>query len=70
MKCSAGDDDYRDCDCFVVVILSHGMDDGVIYGTDDGTSIDKLTESLERCPSLAGKPKLFFIQVSSLSCYL
>ncbi|XP_056265983.1 caspase-3a [Pseudoliparis swirei] len=48
---------------FVCVLLSHG-DDGVFFGTDGSVELKYLT-SLFRgdcCKSLAGKPKLFFIQ--------
>ncbi|GAB1610140.1 caspase-7-like [Argonauta hians] len=50
--------------CFVCVILSHGEDDNVIYGTDDKIKLDNLIEMVlpDRCPGLIGKPKLFFIQ--------
>ncbi len=44
-------------------ILSHG-DEGIVYGTDFVVEIDTLLEPIKQCPSLRGKPKLFFIQVS------
>lgn len=52
---------------FVCVILSHG-DEGVIYGTDMPVRVQDLTVYFKgsRCPSLVGKPKLFFIQVRSM----
>ncbi|XP_065269312.1 caspase-8-like isoform X2 [Emys orbicularis] len=56
--------DHRDRDCFVCCILSHG-DKGIVFGTDgQETSIQALTTSFTgmNCPSLAGKPKVFFIQ--------
>ncbi|XP_044888406.1 caspase-8-like isoform X2 [Mauremys mutica] len=56
--------DHRDRDCFVCCILSHG-DKGIVFGTDgQETSIQELTTSFTgmNCPSLAGKPKVFFIQ--------
>ncbi|XP_036359068.1 caspase-3-like [Octopus sinensis] len=56
--------DHTKYNCFVCVILTHGEDDNQIYGTDDKVKLDTLVEMLlpERCPSLIGKPKLFFIQ--------
>ncbi|XP_006153097.1 caspase-8 isoform X1 [Tupaia chinensis] len=51
-------------DCFVCCILSHG-DKGIVYGTDgQEASIYELTSYFtgSKCPSLAGKPKVFFIQ--------
>nr|XP_002738921.1 PREDICTED: caspase-7-like [Saccoglossus kowalevskii] len=56
-------DDFSDCDCVAFVILSHG-DDGIVYGTDGKLEIDEITKffQADKCPTLAGKPKLFFIQ--------
>ncbi|NXF00908.1 CASP8 protein, partial [Smithornis capensis] len=56
--------DHRNMDCFVCFIFSHGEKDK-IKGTDDGfVNIKDLVScfSGSNCPSLAGKPKLFFIQ--------
>lgn len=56
--------DHNDKDCFVCCVLSHG-DQGIIYGTDgQKVSIYDLTSCFtgSRCSSLAGKPKVFFIQ--------
>ncbi|CAH1792905.1 unnamed protein product [Owenia fusiformis] len=60
----AGSMDHSQADCFACVILSHGNDNGEVYGKDATVSIDTLTEPLKgnNCASLAGKPKLFFIQ--------
>lgn len=59
----AAQKDHSEADCFVIVILSHG-DEGVIYGTNGTTKIESLTYHFKGdvCPTLAGKPKLFFIQ--------
>ena len=49
-------------DAFVCFILSHGTEDG-IYGIDDNTlSLQEIVDKFKDCESLAGKPKLFFIQ--------
>lgn len=55
--------DHSNCDCFVMVILSHG-DEGIVYGTDGFIKMDSLIAPLKAngCRSLVGKPKLFFIQ--------
>ncbi|GAB1284999.1 Caspase-8 [Apodemus speciosus] len=56
--------DHKNKDCFICCILSHG-DRGVVYGTDGReASIYELTSYFtgSKCPSLAGKPKIFFIQ--------
>lgn len=59
-----GSRDHRHRDCLVCCILSHGKEDSV-YGVDGiAVPIKQLTEPFDgtKCPSLAGKPKLFFIQ--------
>nr|XP_040031062.1 caspase-3-like [Gasterosteus aculeatus aculeatus]XP_040031063.1 caspase-3-like [Gasterosteus aculeatus aculeatus] len=55
--------DHSNSASFVCVLLSHG-DEGVIYGTDGFEKLDDLTKFFkgDRCRSLVGKPKLFFIQ--------
>ena len=55
--------DHTYFNCFVCIVLSHG-DRDVIYGVDGKTiSLDKLKDALvDNCPTLVGKPKLFFIQ--------
>ncbi|XP_033889802.3 caspase-7-like [Acipenser ruthenus] len=56
-------EDHRELACFACVLLSHGRE-GHISGTDTEIKI-RLLASLftgERCQSLFGKPKLFFIQ--------
>ncbi|KAJ8383098.1 hypothetical protein SKAU_G00038760 [Synaphobranchus kaupii] len=57
------EEDHRERACFVCVLLSHG-ENGTIYGTDKQVPLRRLTSLLtaKRCPSLEGKPKLFFIQ--------
>ncbi|XP_057355746.1 caspase-9 isoform X2 [Manis pentadactyla] len=63
--------DHSTLDCCVVVILSHGCEashrqlPGAVYGTDGcSVSIEKIVKIFNgaHCPSLGGKPKLFFIQ--------
>ncbi|XP_036110139.1 caspase-8 [Molossus molossus] len=56
--------DHNDKDCFICCILSHG-DKGIIYGSDGQEApIYELTSYFTglKCPSLVGKPKIFFIQ--------
>ncbi|XP_067405013.1 caspase-8-like [Emydura macquarii macquarii] len=56
--------DHSNMDCFVCCILSHG-EKGKVRGTDwNSASIKDLVSCFtgSNCPSLAGKPKLFFIQ--------
>lgn len=55
--------DYSEDDCFVVCVLTHG-DRGVLWGRDNRYAVDDLYSyfTADKCRSLAGKPKLFFIQ--------
>ncbi|XP_065736305.1 caspase-8 isoform X5 [Phocoena phocoena] len=56
--------DHNNKDCFICCILSHG-DKGIIYGSDGQEApIYELTSYFtgSKCPSLLGKPKIFFIQ--------
>ena len=56
--------DHAAYDCFACVILSH-CSTGIVYGVDgEKVTTSTLNEPFRAtsCPSLAGKPKLFFIQ--------
>ncbi|XP_071389613.1 caspase-8 isoform X2 [Centroberyx affinis] len=56
--------DHSQMDCLVCCILSHGQE-GSVYGVDgQAVQLRQLTEPFtgSQCPSLTGKPKLFFIQ--------
>lgn len=56
--------DHSNFDCFVCCLLSHGANGG-IYGTDSVLVEIKYITAMFKgvaCPSLANKPKLFFIQ--------
>lgn len=55
--------DHRDADCFVGVILSHGEKDK-IYGVDGPIETNDIFQYFKgfACETLAGKPKIFFIQ--------
>lgn len=63
--------DHSQYDCCVVIILSHGAEvshnrfPGAVYGVDGQfVPVQNITTYLDgqNCPSLQGKPKLFFIQ--------
>ncbi|XP_020795173.1 caspase-8 [Boleophthalmus pectinirostris] len=61
---STGMRNFYNDDALVVCVLSHG-EYGCVYGTDEKTvSLRELTQPFNshQAPSLAGKPKLFFIQ--------
>lgn len=53
--------DHSQMDCVVCCVLSHG-NEGSVYGVDGKTVLLKDLKDLVKCPSLAEKPKLFFIQ--------
>ncbi|NXA41304.1 CASP3 protein, partial [Eudromia elegans] len=57
------EEDHSKRSSFVCVLLSHG-EEGLIYGTDGPLELKALTSLFrgDKCKSLAGKPKLFFIQ--------
>ena len=61
---TVAEEDHSDADCFVCVILSHGVD-GYIYGYNGRVTLDSIFKNFkgDACPSLAGKPELFFVQV-------
>ncbi|NXE18789.1 CASP8 protein, partial [Ardeotis kori] len=57
-------EDHTNKDCFVCCVLSHGKK-GIIYGVDgQEVPIQELTTTFtgQNCRSLAGKPKVFFVQ--------
>lgn len=55
--------DHADHDCLLISILSHG-ELGYIYAKDTHYKLENIWSyfTAPRCPTLAGKPKLFFIQ--------
>jgi len=60
---SASLEDHSDADCILVAVLSHG-ELGILYSSDQPYKPDRLWShfTADKCPSLAGKPKMFFIQ--------
>ncbi|XP_041374777.1 caspase-8-like [Gigantopelta aegis] len=61
---TVGKMDHDTFDCLAFCVLSHGKE-GEIYGSKGrAVNMSELTGPFksQRCPSLAGKPKLFFIQ--------
>ncbi|KAH8312611.1 hypothetical protein KR044_011672 [Drosophila immigrans] len=59
----AASQNHEDNDCILVAILSHG-EMGYIYAKDMQYKLDNIWSlfTANHCPTLAGKPKLFFIQ--------
>jgi len=60
---NASMDDHSDADCIFVAVMSHG-ELGILYSSDQPYKPDRLWGhfSADKCRTLAGKPKLFFIQ--------
>jgi len=56
--------DYSACDCFVIIILTHGTSNNVLYTKEGMYHIHDIWSYFlpYKCPSLAGKPKLYFVQ--------
>ncbi|XP_072240942.1 caspase-3a [Leuresthes tenuis] len=56
-------EDHSHSASFVCILLSHG-DEDVFFGTDGSVQLKYLTSLFrgDRCETLVGKPKLFFIQ--------
>ncbi|XP_012687138.2 caspase-6 [Clupea harengus] len=59
----AAEDDHTDSDCFICIFLSHGENDHV-FAYDGKICIQDITGLFKgkKCPSLAGKPKIFILQ--------
>merc|ERR1712071_642105 len=57
------EEDHSDRDCIIIALMSHGGD-GILYAKDAQYKPECLWSNFtsDKCPSLAGKPKLFFIQ--------
>jgi len=60
---SLANEDFSQDDCLVVCVLTHG-DRGVLWGRDHRYPTDDVYSyfTADKCPSLAGKPKVFLIQ--------
>ncbi|XP_035699598.1 caspase-8-like [Branchiostoma floridae] len=59
-----GNADHSNYDCFACCIMSHGTTGKVFSSDDVGIDICEIMKPFHanKCPSLKGKPKLFFIQ--------
>ena len=61
-------EDYRQCDRFTLVIISHGTDNEIVYGSDGGiVQLSRIYDLLsnENFPLMSGKRKWAIAQ----SCY-
>jgi caspase-like apoptosis-related cysteine protease len=62
---SVAAEDHSDADCLLVTVLTHGERSQFLYAQDSLYSVENLWLPLtaDKCLSLAGKPKIFIIQV-------
>lgn len=63
--------DHSDSDCLMVVVMTHGKE-GILAARDTFYTINNLWSCFSplHCKSLAGKPKLFFIDVGESHVFL
>ena len=63
---SVAAEDHSDADCLLVTVLTHGVTSKSLYAQDSDYSVEGLwlPFNADKCLSLAGKPKIFIIQVS------
>jgi hypothetical protein len=57
--------DHSGSDCIAFIIMTHGEDGDVLHAKDKSYKLDRMIcnkLTADNCPSLAGKPKLLFIQ--------
>lgn len=56
--------DHNENDCLLITILTHGKPAGNLYAKDKKYCFEEIWKpfAADMCPTLAGKPKLFFIQ--------
>jgi caspase-like apoptosis-related cysteine protease len=61
------EEDHSDADCLAIIVMTHGKENGLLVPRDSSVcyNVDMLWKpfTADKCPTLAGKPKLFFIQV-------
>ncbi|XP_043287076.1 caspase-1-like isoform X1 [Venturia canescens] len=58
------EEDHGDSDCICIFVLTHGLSNDMIFAKDVAYKADKIWKpfTADKCKSLAGKPKLFFLQ--------
>ena len=62
LKECAKDENYKDCGCIVVCVLSHGNQGGLIFGDGTMLYVQDLIDCVQKSLLYVEKPKLFFIQ--------
>jgi caspase-like apoptosis-related cysteine protease len=60
------EEDHSDADCLLVTVLTHGETSKFLYAQDTLYNVEDLwlPFTADKSLSLAGKPKIFIIQVS------
>jgi caspase-like apoptosis-related cysteine protease len=63
---TVAEEDHSDADCMMVTVLTHGQGTNYIHAVDALYSVDMLWSpfTADKCRTLAGKPKIFIIQVN------
>jgi caspase 7 len=49
-------------DCFLCVVMSHGINDSFATSNSELMSFEEIMAPIKSCPSLSNKPKMFFFQ--------
>ena len=65
IKFSVVEEDHSDADCLLMTVLTHGEMSKFLYAQDSLYNVEDLwlPFTADKCLSLAGKPKIFIIQV-------
>ena len=53
---------HENYDCFLCVVMSHGIDDHIVTRDNQLISFAEIMAPIKSCPTLIGKPKMFFFQ--------
>ncbi|XP_053673133.1 caspase-like [Anopheles nili] len=56
--------DHEENDCILIAVLTHGEEGDYVYAYDCPYELSTIWSyfTAEKCPSLAGRPKIFFVQ--------
>lgn len=58
----ASEKNHESNNSLLIIVMSHGNENGVIYTNDFKIEVKDFWDPFKNCPSLVGKPKIFFIQ--------
>ena len=53
---------HENYDCFLCVVMSHGIDDHIVTRDNQLISFDQIMAPIKSCTTLINKPKMFFFQ--------